>query len=191
MIISLIVAVSQNQVIGKDNRLLWKIADDLKRFKSLTTGHNILMGRKTFESLGRPLPNRTNIIITRNKDYTCEHDNVHVFNTINKGIEFAKTNGETELFIIGGGQIYAQSMDIAHRIYITTVHTTIDGDTYFPEDKKTFKKKNLDTTYTWKKTGPIERFKKDERNEYDFDFQILERKDKNVAKDISLSLFDN
>ncbi len=131
MDISIIVAVAKNNVIGNENKLIWRLSDDLKRFKKLTTGHHILMGRKTFESIGKPLPNRKNLIITRNKDYKVEGG--FVFQDIESAIDFAKENGEDELFIIGGGEIYRKLLDRTERIYLTKVHTSPEGDAFFPE----------------------------------------------------------
>jgi len=130
--VSVIVAVAQNGVIGSENKLIWHISEDLKRFKAITTGHPVIMGRKTFESLGRPLPNRRNIVVTRNPHYPDE------------GIEVADSLGEAmgmfskdeEVFIIGGAEIYRQSMPFADRFYLTVVHHDYEGDTHFPEWNK-------------------------------------------------------
>ncbi len=139
--ISLIAAISENRVIGRDNALPWHIPEDLKRFKELTTGHPVIMGRKTYESIGRLLPNRTNIIITRDTDYNV--DGAVIAHSLDEALDRAKnepsTNNhepvtdENEVFIIGGGQIFDQSITIADKLYLTIVHTTIDGDAYFPD----------------------------------------------------------
>jgi dihydrofolate reductase len=136
--ISIIVAISnQTRAIGKKNELLWKIPNDLKRFKELTTGHPIIMGRKTFESIGRPLPNRTNVIITRNKDYTFE--NCSVVGSLDEAIELAKKIDKEEIFIIGGGEIYKQALPFTDRLYLTVVDDEPKADTFFP-DYSDFKK---------------------------------------------------
>lgn len=132
MLVSLIVALSENRVIGKDNDLMWRLSADLKRFKSLTTGHHIIMGRKTYESIGRPLPNRTNIIISRQKNY--QQDNCIVVASLAEAIEVG--GADKEIFVIGGGEIYKQAIDLVDRMYITLVHDTYDGDTFFPEMDK-------------------------------------------------------
>lgn len=128
--LSIIVAVAKNGVIGANNQLLWHISDDLKRFKAITTGSPIIMGRKTFESLGRPLPNRHNVVITRNEQFPMP-EGVTRANSLEDAIE--KAQGEKEIFIIGGGQIYKQSIELVDKIYITEVDQTPDGDTVFPE----------------------------------------------------------
>lgn len=131
MIISLIVAIAENNVIGKDNDLIWYLPADLKFFKQKTTGHHIIMGRKTFESIGggRPLPNRTSIIITRQQDYIAE--GCLVAHSPEEAV--AMVNDDDEVFVIGGREIYKQSLDIVDRMYITHVHETFEGDTFFPE----------------------------------------------------------
>jgi dihydrofolate reductase len=130
--ISLIVAISKNRAIGKDNKLLWYIPEDLKRFRQLTSGHPIIMGRKTFESIGKPLPNRTNIIITRDQNY--HQDGAIVVHSLDEALSKAKEIENGEIFIIGGGQIYEQALPLANKLYITVIDTHIeDADTYFPE----------------------------------------------------------
>jgi dihydrofolate reductase len=132
MIISLIVAMSENRVIGVDNKLPWHIPEDLKHFKKVTSGHPMIMGRKTYDSIGRALPNRTNIVITRNAEFHAEH--VHRADSLGKAIGIAEESpGKEEIFIIGGGEIFRQSLGVANRIYLTTVHTKIAGDVFFPE----------------------------------------------------------
>jgi dihydrofolate reductase len=127
--ISLIVAASENNVIGRDGGLPWNLPDDLQYFKDTTKGHPILMGRKNFESIGRPLPHRRNIIITRQADYKAE--GCDVVGSLEEAITLA--GDDPEIFVIGGGEIYKQVMDIADRIYLTRVHAEIDGDVFFPE----------------------------------------------------------
>jgi dihydrofolate reductase len=128
--LTLIAAASENNALGKDNDLVWHLPDDFKRFKALTSGHYIVMGRKTFESFPRPLPNRTHIIITRQKDYEVLEGCI-VVNSLSKAIEVCPEN--EEIFIIGGGQIYKQSIEIADKIELTRVHTTVEADAFFPE----------------------------------------------------------
>ncbi|MCP4123364.1 MAG: dihydrofolate reductase [Bacteroidetes bacterium] len=131
MFISCIVAAAKNNVIGKDNQMIWRLSTDLKRFKRLTTGKHILMGRKTFESLGKPLPNRTNIVVTRNEDYKAE--GVVVFPSLVSAMAQCRKDGVEELFIIGGGEIYKKMLPVSDRLYLTRVLAEPEGDTYFPE----------------------------------------------------------
>lgn len=161
MKISIIVAVAENGVIGKDNQLLWKLSADLKRFKAITSNHYILLGRKTFESIGKPLPNRTSLIISRN--YTCDFEDCYVFKTINEAIVFAAQQNQEEIFVIGGGEIYSQTLPLANRIHLTLVHTEIEGDTYFDYDESNWKVKHKQIIL------------KDEKNEFDSTYLILER----------------
>ncbi|MCT4614434.1 MAG: dihydrofolate reductase [Marinifilaceae bacterium] len=155
MSISIIVAKSLNNIIGANNDLIWRLSADLKRFKALTTGNTIIMGRKTFESIGRALPNRDNIIITRNTDLQIE--GCKTANSIEEAISIS--NPEKEIFIIGGGEIYKQSINIANKLHLTIVHENFEGDTYFPEI-------NLDE---WDEIS-AEKHLKDEKNEYDYSF---------------------
>ena len=128
----IIVAIADNNAIGKDNALLWHISEDLKFFRSTTVGCPVIMGRKTYESIGRPLPKRLNIIVSR-KGYEAP-EGVLVVDSIEKGYEVAKEQGAEKCFVIGGGQIYAQAMQIADEMVITHVHTVIeDADTFFPQ----------------------------------------------------------
>lgn len=128
--VSIVVAASENNVIGKDNRLLWHLPEDLKFFKRQTTGKVIIMGRKTFESVGsKPLPNRTNVVITRNKDFVSP--GVVVFHTLKEALDAYKDEPET--CVVGGEQIYREALPYTGTVYLTRVHTTIDGDTFFPE----------------------------------------------------------
>ncbi|NVO08726.1 MAG: dihydrofolate reductase [Bacteroidales bacterium] len=129
MTISIIVAVAENQIIGYNNQLLWHIKEDLQRFKSLTLGHHIIMGRKTYDSIGRPLPGRTNVVITRDKNYQA--DGCIVVNSLEDALNIASQ--DSEVFIIGGGDIYRQTLSLADRIYFTRIHASFSGDTFFPE----------------------------------------------------------
>ncbi len=126
--ISIIVATCENQGIGKGNQLLWHLPNDLKFFKRITSGHTVIMGRKTFESIGRPLPNRRNIIITRQKDF--EADGVIKAASISEALRL--TADESEVFIIGGAEIYRQTLPLANRIYLTKVSAQLDADAFFP-----------------------------------------------------------
>ncbi len=164
MTISIIVAASENNVIGVNNDLPWRLSNDLKFFKQKTTGHSILMGRKTFDSIGKALPNRENIIITRNKNF--EMDNCIVKNSIEEAILYCKEKNKDEIFIIGGDMIYKQSLHLANKIYLTRVHTEIkNGTAFFP----------VLENETWQKEIEIIHFKKDEKNEYDHSFETYFR----------------
>jgi dihydrofolate reductase len=138
MTVSIIVATSLNHAIGKDNQLLWHLPADLKFFKTTTMGCPVIMGRKTFQSIGRTLPGRQNVVITRDKNFNADNQfDLTVVGSINEAL--VKLHAEKEVFIIGGGEIYKQSIDSVDTIYITLVHTVIDGDVYFPEiDKSKF-----------------------------------------------------
>jgi dihydrofolate reductase len=159
MIISFVVAIAENNAIGKDNGLLWSLPTDLKHFKQITNGHTIIMGRKTFDSMGKPLPNRRNIVITRNPDLTIPGAEV----TTNLDDALALCKEEQEVFIIGGAEIYKKALDITDRIYLTTVHQRFDGDAYFPE---------LDPE-KWVITAQ-EEHQPDEKNKIAFTFSTLE-----------------
>ena len=124
----MIAAASGNNVIGKDNDMLWRLPDDFKRFKALTTGHSIVMGRKTFESLPGILPNRTHVIVTRNADYKV--DGCEVESTLKEAL---LSRADNDVFIIGGGEIYKQGIELADKIELTRVHANFEGDTFFPE----------------------------------------------------------
>lgn len=162
MKISLIVAASKNNVIGKDNDLPWRLPDDMKHFVKKTTGHHILSGRKNFESFGKALPNRTNLIVTRDDSY--QKENTHVFTSISEAINFAKDRGEEELMIIGGGEIYRQCLAAAECIYLTRVNAEIEGDTYFPELP----------SQEWKLIKSIQH-PADEKHAYSFSIQEFQR----------------
>lgn len=130
MKISMIAAIaSDNRALGLNGRLIYHIPEDLKRFKEITSGHPIIMGRKTFESIGIPLPNRTNIIITRNQDYFAE--DVVIVNSLEEALRQAQ--GDDEVFIIGGGEIYKQAIDMADKLYLTIVEGNPEADTFFPD----------------------------------------------------------
>ena len=127
--VTLIAAIDENSVLGKDNQLIWHLPEDLKRFKRLTTGHAIIMGRKTFESLPKALPNRHNIVVTRNQSYSKE--GITVCHSLEAAIECAKEDKEP--FVIGGGQIYKQAIELADVIELTKIHAQFEGDVFFPK----------------------------------------------------------
>lgn len=162
MTLSIIVAASENNVIGIHNHLPWHLPVDMKYFKDTTMGKPIVMGRKSFEDLGRVLPGRPNIMITRQEGYTSE--GLHVVPSLEAGIEKAKTFGTEEIFITGGGEIFKMALSIVDRVYLTRVHTTIEGDTYFPEFDP--------TGWTLVKN---EYYEKDEKHAYAMTFQVWER----------------
>lgn len=164
MTVSIIVATSLNHAIGKDNQLLWHLPADLKFFKTTTMGCPVVMGRKTFQSIGRTLPGRQNVVITRDKQFNADKQfDLTLVGSIDEAL--VKLHAENEVFIIGGGEIYKQSIDSVDTIYITLVHTVIDGDVYFPEiDKSKF-------DLVWE-----EKHLADEKNKFDFTFQKFERK---------------
>ena len=161
--LSIIAAISDNNVIGKDNKLIWHLPEDLKRFKELTTGHTIIMGRKTFESLGRVLPNRKHIVLTRDINYNIDDENVEIVNEIEKLEEHLKP--EEENFVIGGAIIYRQLLNKADKLYITRIHEKFEGDAYFPVIKED----------EWNIVEKIQGIK-DEKNSYDYEFITYERK---------------
>lgn len=163
--LSIIVAKAQNNIIGKDNKLLWHIPEDLKRFKDLTTGHTIIMGRKTFESLGRVLPNRKHIVFTQNSDFKVNDENVKIVHSMLEIQEYIENKEEN--FVIGGAMIYNLLMPYVNKMYITEIHKDFEGDTVFP-------KINLDI---WKEVSR-EKGEDIEQNDLEYDFVVYERKNK-------------
>lgn len=162
MIVSSIVAVAKNNVIGKDNQIPWYLPGDLAYFKRTTLGHHVLMGRNSFRSIGRPLPKRTNVVITRDPYFSAE--GVLVAHSIDEALSIAFDNGEKEAFIIGGGSIYRDTLHLWDRLYLTEVDCWPEGDVFFPEiDLKNWKE-------TWE-----EAHNADEKNEFDYVFKILAR----------------
>lgn len=160
--ITMIAAAGENNELGKDNDLLWHLPDDFKRFKQLTTGHHIIMGRKTFESFPKPLPNRTHLIITRNKDYKKE--GAVVVHSIAEALEISKE--DLQPFIIGGGEIYKMGLPIADKIELTRVHSTFDdADTFFPKF----------SNEEWQLVSEI-KHEKAERHKFSFSYQTWVRK---------------
>lgn len=165
MIISLIAALTRNQVIGVNNDLPWHLPDDMKYFMQTTKGHHVIMGRKNYDSIPekfRPLPNRTNLVVSRQKGLTLPH--CTVVHSIEAAVEIARKAGETELFIIGGSAIYQLGLPLANRLYLTEIDTELHGDTYFP----TFHKAQ------WKEASRTHH-PADERHAYPFDFVIYQR----------------
>ena len=160
MTVSIIVAIAKNRAIGKDNKLLWHLPNDLKHFKDVTTGHTVIMGRKTFDSVGKPLPRRRNIVVTR-QDISIEGCDVV------KSIEaaLALCAAEDEVFIVGGAEIYRQAIPLTNRIYLTLVDQEFDGDTFFPELN----------TEDWQEKQQ-ENFEPDDKNKYSYSFITLERR---------------
>ncbi len=162
MRISCIVAKAKNNVIGLNNKMPWHISEDLKYFKRVTSGHCIILGRKNYLSIGRPLPNRTNIVVTRDKSF--EAKGCAIMNSIESALKYAFENGEKEAFIIGGGQIYEQTIEYWDKLYITEIDEEFEGDVFFPE---------LD--YNEWKLIEEECFEKSESNKYRFCFNAYER----------------
>ena len=158
--ITLIVAAAENNAIGKDNQMLWHLPNDFKYFKKNTLEHSVVMGRKTFVSIGKPLPERRNIILTRDMNYS--HEDVDVANSVQEVLNYCRD--EREIFIIGGAEIYKQTLPLADKILLTRVHTTIDGDAYFPA--------LLD--HEWKLVS-AEKHEKDEKHAFDYTFEVYER----------------
>ena len=154
--------MGRNREIGADNQLLWHLPKDLKHFKEITSGHPVIMGRKTYESIGKPLPNRTNIVISRKTDWFEE--GILIVGSIKEALKFAKKIDEN-IFILGGGNIYQQTIDLADKLEVTVVDAELKADTFFPE----INAKN------WQKTDEI-CHEKDEKNSYDFCFQTYLRK---------------
>ncbi|MHB8207869.1 dihydrofolate reductase [Mucilaginibacter sp.] len=159
MIVSIIVAIGENHAIGKNNQLLWHMPNDLKHFKDITSGRTIIMGRKTFDSVGKPLPRRRNIVVTR-QDITIP--GCKVVKSIEDGLALCKD--EDEVFIGGGAEIYKLAMHLTDRIYLTIIHKSFDADTFFPEIDKS----------EWKEVKR-ENFEPDEKNPLPYSFITLER----------------
>ena len=163
MILSLIVAVSSNNVIGKENKLPWHLPNDLKYFKNTTWAMPIIMGRKTYESIGKPLPGRTNIVISRNTEWNA--DGTFSVQTLEQAIELSNQLQVKELFIIGGAEIFNTSLPLAKRIYLTRIHQDFDGDVFFPNVNEE----------NWKMISNRD-CQPDEKNAFAHSFQVWERK---------------
>jgi len=160
MNINIVVAIAANNAIGKNNKLLWHLPKDLKHFKQLTTGHTVIMGRKTFDSVGKPLPNRRNIVVTRQN---IQIEGCEVVNSLDAALESAK--GEAEVDIVGGAEIYRQAMPLTNFIYLTIVHQDFEADTFFPEiDKNQWQEIDREDHQT------------DEKHAFPFSFITLKRR---------------
>lgn len=163
MTISLVVAAAENNAIGRDNKLLWHLPNDLKYFKNLTWAFPVIMGRKTFESFGKPLPGRRNIVITSQSSFSS--NGVRYVGSLEEAVMEAQHSDVREIFVIGGGQIYREAMDVASRIYITRVHASPEGDTFFPKIDE----------QKWALVK-AEDHSADEKHQYPYSFQLWERK---------------
>ena len=166
MILSQVVAAAENNAIGKNNQLLWTLPNDMKFFKNTTWGMPVIMGRKTYESLGKPLTGRTNIVITRQQDWQPE--GVRVVHDIKEAMAAAAETDAKEAFVIGGGEIYKQTLPITNRVYLTRVHTILEGDTFFPEINAA----------GWDLLSQLD-FTADAKHAYDYSFQVWRRKQGN------------
>ncbi|MBL1408137.1 type 3 dihydrofolate reductase [Sphingobacterium faecale] len=158
--ITLIVAAAENNAIGKDNQMPWHLPNDFKYFKKTTLGHSVIMGRKTFESIGKPLPERRNIVLTRDQHYS--NRDVDVANSIQEVLTYCRD--EREIFIIGGANIYQQTLPLAQRVLLTRVHASINGDAFFPELSPA----------EWSLTSQ-EKHTADEKHAYDYTFEVWEK----------------
>lgn len=164
MRISILAAVADNGVIGRDGKLPWHLSDDLRRFKRLTMGHTIVMGRGTWESIGRPLPGRRTIVVTRQPQYRVDADGMEVAASLDDALRIAEAAGDDEVFIVGGAEIYRLALPRADRLELTRVHGSVAGDTYFPE-------------VDWRqwRLADSETHDMDDRNDYGYSVQIYER----------------
>ena len=162
MIVSQIAAMSRNRIIGKDNKLPWNMPDDLAYFFKVTRGHHIILGRKNFEAIGKALPSRVNIVVTRNPNYKAP--GCIVVENIQQALKYSESKGEEEVFIVGGGQIYQASLGITNKIYLTIIDTEIEGDVFFPEfDLK-----------SWNVISKVSH-SADNRNPFNYTYYIFER----------------
>lgn len=165
MTISLIAALTKNRVIGRNNGLPWHLPDDMKYFMQTTKAHYVIMGRRNYDSIPekfRPLPNRVNVVVTRQKEFKAPQ--CLVVHTLEEGIELARKSGEQEVFVIGGSDMYTLALPFADRLYLTEIQTELPGDTYFPEVNHA----------SWKETSRIHH-PRDDRHIYDFDFVVYDR----------------
>ncbi|MED1715355.1 dihydrofolate reductase [Bacillus paralicheniformis] len=160
--ISLITAMDRNRLIGKDNDLPWHLPQDLKYFKEVTKGHAVIMGRKTFESIGKPLPHRENIIVTSNKE--LDIPNCQMMHSAEEAVRFAKNKNE-ECFVIGGSTLYTEILPFADKLYVTKIDETFEGDRYFPEFSEA----------EWEIVSRRKGLK-DDKNPYDYEFLVYQRK---------------
>jgi dihydrofolate reductase len=160
VIISLIVSMDEKGGIGKENRLPWRQSSDLKRFKALTMGHHLIMGRKTYESIGKPLPGRTTIVVTRNPTFQVEGG--LIAHSLGEALALARAREEEEAFIIGGSLIFSQAIGIADRIYLTLIHAQVEADVFFPQYDQG----------KWKAVE-AESHPADDNNQYPYTFMVL------------------
>jgi dihydrofolate reductase len=169
MRISIIAAVATNGVIGRNGKLPWHLSTDLKRFKRLTMGHTIIMGRKTWESIGRPLPGRKTVVVTHQSEYHVADEAVRIASSLEEALQIAEAAGDDEAFIVGGAEIYRYALPRADRLYFTEVATDVEGDAYFPM--------NFDS-FDWDSWAHLETeaHEADAENEYAFVFVTLERR---------------
>jgi dihydrofolate reductase len=165
--LSIIAAVAQNNIIGKNNKLVWHMPADLRYFKNTTMGHTMIMGRKTFESFGKPLPGRRSIVVTRQKDW--HYEGVEATHSLEEAIELAPK--DQEVFIVGGAEIYRQALPLCNKMHLTVIHHDFEGDTAFPA---------VDFS-EWELVSDI-RHKADEKNKYDYSFMVYERKQATLSQ---------
>ena len=161
--LSIIVAKAKNNIIGKNNSLIWHLPEDLKHFKETTTGHNIIMGRKTFESIGKVLPNRKNIVFSQNPDFKVKDENVEVVHSLLQIQDLIE--GKEEAFVIGGAMIYNLLMPYVTKMYVTEIDEEFEGDCFFPKIN----------TEVWKETSRVKGIK-DEKNNLDYEFVVYEKR---------------
>ena len=164
MRVSIIVAVAENGIIGRDGDLPWHLSSDLQRFKRTTMGHTIIMGRRTWESIGRPLPGRSSIVVSRQTDYETGFETVVAVGSLEDALHLAATSGEEEAFIIGGAELYREALRRADRLYVTRVRANVEGDTCFP-------------TVDWDQWQFVqgEEHAADDNNDYNYAFEVYER----------------
>jgi dihydrofolate reductase len=164
MRVSVIVAVAENGVIGRGAELPWHLSNDLRRFKEITMGHTVIMGRRTWESIGRPLPGRRMVVVSRQADYRVDAADVCVVSTVGDAAQIAEAAGDAEAFVIGGAELYRAALPQANRVYLTRVHTHVTGDTFFPE-------------ISWNEWRLIESniCQADDKNDHPHTFEIYER----------------
>ncbi len=165
MRISIIAAVAENGVIGRDGKLPWHLSTDLRRFKQLTMGHTIIMGRRTWESIGRPLPGRRMVVVSRQPNYHIDVNGVGVAADVDDALRIAEASGDDETFIIGGAELYRTALSRANRLYLTRVHEPVAGDTHFPK-------------FDWNEwqLAASEHHAADAKSDYSFSFETYDRK---------------
>ena len=165
MRISIIVAAAENGIIGRGGTLPWRLSDDLRKFKQLTMGHTIIMGRRTWESIGRAMPGRRTVVVSRNADFRTNVDGIETTTSLDKALEIAEATGDEEAFIVGGAELYRESLGRANRLYLTRVCAAVEGDTSFPDIE-------------WNNWQLVESEEHDanEKNEYAYRFEIYDRR---------------